>query len=245
MGMAGLHPKDSRCGRLAIGHLAIYWYKFDMSWVDLLAYEPDVAAISIGEHGPGIANYCLKSHWQLHFYSYRSDAEIGGIFCAIHAGSATLTPPGAPMRFHLTRPSRHVYAHVRMPKRWKAPLTTCLVQCGSAFADLESRLRQAIPWHVSEPQRLRARIWDVAWDTWDLFQQHGRANDVIAQALARLRADLASPPSIAALASDAHMTHAHFTRRFRKETGLTPLGYLHAQRAATALQLLQSSALPL
>jgi transcriptional regulator GlxA family with amidase domain len=61
-----------------------------------------------------------------------------------------------------------------------------------------------------------------------------------AHALARLD----EPLTVAQLARHAHTSERTFNRRFRAETGTTPLRWLHAQRVDHARRLLEASDLP-
>lgn len=55
---------------------------------------------------------------------------------------------------------------------------------------------------------------------------------------------LDEPLSVERLASEAHMSSRTFARRFRDETGTTPLQWLTTQRLALAEELLEHSTLP-
>jgi transcriptional regulator GlxA family with amidase domain len=55
---------------------------------------------------------------------------------------------------------------------------------------------------------------------------------------------LAEPLDVAAMASHASVSPRTFARRFREETGTTPLRWLHAQRVTEARRLLEETDLP-
>lgn len=55
---------------------------------------------------------------------------------------------------------------------------------------------------------------------------------------------LDEPLTVAQLAAHAHTSERTFNRRFRQETGTTPLKWLHAQRVDHARRLLEASDLP-
>jgi transcriptional regulator GlxA family with amidase domain len=55
---------------------------------------------------------------------------------------------------------------------------------------------------------------------------------------------LDEPLTVAQLAQNAHTSERTFNRRFRQETGTTPLRWLHAQRVDHARRLLEASDLP-
>ncbi|HEX4806490.1 MAG TPA: helix-turn-helix domain-containing protein [Conexibacter sp.] len=57
-------------------------------------------------------------------------------------------------------------------------------------------------------------------------------------------AHLDRPLTVARLAAHAHTSERTFNRRFRRETGTTPLRWLHAQRIDHARRLLEASDLP-
>lgn len=69
---------------------------------------------------------------------------------------------------------------------------------------------------------------------------HGGLERTRAWALAHLD----EPMTVAALARHAHCSERTFARRFRAETGTTPLRWLHAQRIDHARRLLERSDLP-
>jgi transcriptional regulator GlxA family with amidase domain len=58
-------------------------------------------------------------------------------------------------------------------------------------------------------------------------------------------AHLDRPLTVGQLARHAHTSERTFTRRFRQETGTTPLRWLHAQRIDRARRLLERSDLPI
>ena len=68
--------------------------------------------------------------------------------------------------------------------------------------------------------------------------------DTLAPLLQWASERLDEPLSVERLASEAHMSPRTFARRFRDETGTTPLQWLTTQRLALAEELLEHSALP-
>ena len=67
--------------------------------------------------------------------------------------------------------------------------------------------------------------------------------DTLAPLLAWASDHLDEPLSVEKLAAQAHMSPRTFARRFRDETGTTPLQWLTSQRLANAEELLENSAL--
>lgn len=65
------------------------------------------------------------------------------------------------------------------------------------------------------------------------------------QLLDRLRADLAQPPTLDAVAQQMHMSRRTFSRQFRAATGMALGPWLAQQRLARAQQLLEGSDAPL
>ena len=63
----------------------------------------------------------------------------------------------------------------------------------------------------------------------------------IAAALALLRSEHTRTLSLAELAHAAHMSHFHFTRRFKQSTGFTPMEYLEKFRISRAQELILSN----
>ncbi len=71
-----------------------------------------------------------------------------------------------------------------------------------------------------------------------------RADDGLAPTRAWALERLERPLTVAQLAAHAHCSARTFARRFRAETGTTPLQWLHEQRIAHARRLLEASDLP-
>ena len=67
----------------------------------------------------------------------------------------------------------------------------------------------------------------------------------LAATLAWALEHLGEPLTLTRLAQRARMSPRTFSRRFRAETGTTPLQWLHAQRVTRALQLLEHTDLPI
>lgn len=65
-----------------------------------------------------------------------------------------------------------------------------------------------------------------------------------ATARARMLARLDQTHTLAELAAEAHMSVRTFTRRFRQETGLSPVGWLNQARLDHARHLLEATELP-
>ncbi|MFK0291859.1 GlxA family transcriptional regulator [Streptomyces sp. NPDC090442] len=70
------------------------------------------------------------------------------------------------------------------------------------------------------------------------------ADTSTARARARMLARLDQPHTLAELAAEAHMSVRTFTRRFRQETGLSPVGWLNQARLDHARHLLEATELP-
>ncbi len=68
-------------------------------------------------------------------------------------------------------------------------------------------------------------------------------SDTLAPLLAWAGDHLDEPLSVERLAAQAHMSPRTFARRFRDETGTTPLQWLTSQRLANAEELLENSSL--
>lgn len=73
----------------------------------------------------------------------------------------------------------------------------------------------------------------------------GMANPRLARALARVHADLASPPAVTELAEIAGMSRSAFVERFTEIMGQGPRAYVLAQRIETASLLLRETGLGL
>ncbi|MEV0619102.1 transcriptional regulator FtrA [Nonomuraea sp. NPDC050404] len=71
-----------------------------------------------------------------------------------------------------------------------------------------------------------------------------RDDDAVARAMAWALEHLAEPISVPGLAGVAHMSERTFIRRFRQQTGTSPLRWVISQRVAASLPMLESTAAP-
>ncbi|MGW3343728.1 helix-turn-helix domain-containing protein [Nonomuraea rubra] len=69
-------------------------------------------------------------------------------------------------------------------------------------------------------------------------------DDAVARAMAWAMEHLAEPITVAALAGVAHMAERTFIRRFKRQTGTSPLRWVISQRVAASLPLLESTGAP-
>ncbi|WP_043630021.1 transcriptional regulator FtrA [Nonomuraea candida] len=69
-------------------------------------------------------------------------------------------------------------------------------------------------------------------------------DDAVARAMAWALDHLAGPISVGDLAGVAHMSERTFIRRFKRQTGTSPLRWVISQRVAASLPLLESTAAP-
>lgn len=69
-------------------------------------------------------------------------------------------------------------------------------------------------------------------------------DDAVATAMAWALDHLADPIAVAGLARVAHMSERTFIRRFKRQTGTSPLRWVISQRVAASLPMLESTAAP-
>ncbi|MFC5835630.1 GlxA family transcriptional regulator [Nonomuraea insulae] len=69
-------------------------------------------------------------------------------------------------------------------------------------------------------------------------------DDAVATAMAWALDHLADPIAVADLAGVAHMSERTFIRRFKRQTGTSPLRWVISQRVAASLPMLESTAAP-
>jgi AraC-like DNA-binding protein len=83
-----------------------------------------------------------------------------------------------------------------------------------------------------------AALWRYAADA-------SRPEGVVGRARAYIADNLADPDlDLARIAGAVHVTPAHLVRRFRAETGATPIAYVWERRVAAGLDLLADTGLP-
>jgi AraC-like DNA-binding protein len=90
---------------------------------------------------------------------------------------------------------------------------------------------------------LSARTYALAMALFDQGDAETGARSGVARSLRYLRENLASPLNVTELAGVAGYSRHHFTRIFRRETGLAPVRYLREARCERAAQLLATETL--
>ncbi|MBB3086553.1 GlxA family transcriptional regulator [Geodermatophilus sabuli] len=104
---------------------------------------------------------------------------------------------------------------------------------GSEVANRAARRNVVAPWREGGQSQFVERA----------LPETGESGTAATRAWAADR--LATPLTLADLAAHARMSVRTFTRRFREETGLSPLRWLAGQRLALARQLLESTDAPI
>jgi len=93
-----------------------------------------------------------------------------------------------------------------------------------------------VGWHVGNPPR-RGTISQVT--SRPAAAEHLRDLARLRRVRDRIDREYAQALDVEALASDAHMSAGHFSRRFRRAYGESPYGYLMTRRIERAMALLR------
>ncbi len=216
------------------------------TWDLPLLTPPIPRVIAWSPHGPGELHYRMHDLWQVHLYPYACTAELGGVACTIRPGCATLTPPGAAMRYLLPARRSHLYSHFSVTggATIAAPV---LVDLGRRYDALEAGLQAAIPWTQADdpPQRQRAaaRLWEVLWEIVG-HAPRTTAVDPVASARDLIESRLDRRIPIPWLAREVGLSQSQLQRRFKVDLGSTVIAWIRHRRIQRAAHLLRSGDMP-
>jgi AraC-like DNA-binding protein len=154
---------------------------------------------------------------------------------ALRPGRVGLLRPGHWERFAFAErePTRHSWVQLPLalpeglPRETAAsrPLTELVRAAVEATGELAAALSAAA-------------LWRYAADA-------SRPQGIVERARAFIGDSLADPDlDLARIAGAVHVTPAHLVRRFRAETGATPMAYVWERRVAAGLDLLADTGLP-
>lgn len=215
-----------------------------------LDLPPQVHNAGVGVHGYAGPHdvFRLPRLWQLHLYGYSGTLEFGGFRHAIRPGHVSLVPPGTEVHFHYdTTPCEHLYAHFRLPGEGERRHVPAMQDAGPDAAVLGGLLRQTVAAGTQSSARAAAELWTVLWRTTGLAGasggREGSRHPVLRTAMAHIEEHLADPLGVPDIARAAGVSHTHLTRLFRKDTGLTVVGYIRRRRMERARHLLIASTL--
>ena len=153
----------------------------------------------------------------------------------LSAGWVGLLRPGhwARFAFAAREPTRHSWVQLplALPERLPRaqPASRALVEVIAGAVDAEGELAAALS---------AAALWRYAADA-------TRPEGVVERAQAFIAGNLADPElDLARIAGAVHVTPAHLVRRFRAETGVTPVAHLWERRVAAGIDVLTDTGLP-
>jgi len=219
-----------------------------MRTVDVrLDSPPQVESVGLSLHGtlsPWDV-WRLPDLWQLHLYRYHAELTVGGATHRIRPGSVSLIPPDTEARYHYRGPSRHLYAHIRLPRSGTSRTLPLMQDTGTETPILSSLLEHAVAAAPGSPVRASAEVWTALWRVAELARPTaaGRPHAAVATAVAYIESSLAHPLTVAEVARVAGISHNHLTRLFRAEHGSTVIAYIRRRRMERARHLLAESTL--
>jgi AraC-like DNA-binding protein len=177
----------------------------------------------------------------------------GALRATLRTGDVGLLLPGHRERFAFADdgPTRHSWVQGPPARPLRAPLDRlaalpAVLPASTALTELVLEAAAGTPLPTRDP--LVAALGAAA-----LWRYVGEAearvrgpSDPVARARAYVHAHAADPGvDLARIAAAAHVTPAHLVRRFRAETGTTPMAYLWERRTARGAELLTHTGLPL
>jgi len=215
-----------------------------------LDLPPQVADAGVGVHGHAGPHevFRLPRLWQLHLYGYCGTLEFDGFRHPIRPGHISLVPPDTEVRFHYDAPPcEHLYAHFVLPGGGERRRVPVMQDAGAEAVVLGASLRQTVAAGTQSPARAAAELWTVLWRTTGLAGasgiREGSGHPAVRTAMAHIEEHLARPLGVPDIARAAGISHTQLTRLFRRDTGLTVVGYIRRRRMERARHLLIASTL--
>lgn len=181
------------------------------------------------------------SFWSLHAYHYRAQLRVGSTVLELRPGCVTVLPAGMDLEYRFRGPSHHLYAHFvpagQQEPIWELPMMMQLP--AAAFRRFNQDFMEMANWHVDQPARAAARLWDLLWRLARPVTQVLRQHPLVRAATAMMIQRLSEPAlRIDDVAAELGVSQAHLTRVFRTELGSTPRQVLRQRRAQWARHLL-------
>lgn len=194
--------------------------------------------------------YLLPSIWCLHVYEYTADLWVDGNHYGIAPGRISLVPPGAALQYRFQGPSRHVYAHFRVPGSERKPHTFQVMTDEPQITHrLQEGLYEVVRRVPVNPLRAELLLWDLLWELESVQPRQGEKvpvrHPVFVRAREQIELGLGTALSVQNLARELSISHNQLTRIFRKETGGTVADYIQTRRAKQAEHLLRDTNLPI
>jgi AraC-like DNA-binding protein len=229
-------------------------------WALPIDGPPSIRHAAAPVHGQiPVERWRALGFWCVHAYRYRARLRMDDAWYDLQPGMVSLFPPSIDLEYRYEGPSPHAYVHFDLaPSRSGAlPSVPALVQLGGAFEPFDADLRECIAWVPHQPDRARARVWDLLWRLTDLAAQasgDGLAGSggppargmppVVRRAVEWIEVRLAEPMQVSTLAAELDISHAHLVRLFRRHIGTAPLAYARQRRARRAEHLLRCTTWP-
>jgi AraC-like DNA-binding protein len=221
-----------------------------LSEIDLIGMQP--ARVSAGEvtYPPGGR---LGPRWQhdvelvlVHSGSARITVDDDAPF-ALHQGSVALLLPGHReyFEFDARTDTHHSWVQLGVTGTVPAEIASAprVLPASTALTELVRASALPATADALAASLAAAAIWRYVGDARSPGDAPADAVELARRHLDRHLADVEL--SLDGLASTALVTPAHLVRRFRAELGVTPMAYLWERRVAVAVDLLQSTGLPI
>lgn len=222
----------------------------------LLAKPPELMTLSRALHGVSIQreSFRMPDRWALHFYDYDGALTIapavghatGRSVFRLQPGSASLTPVGMQAEYVYEGPSRHIYAHFRLPRGRRAEPQ--FWEPDPRVTGLRHLLESALPFRETDPRRASARLWDVLLGLTSLKRQpsfRSEEDRIMEMAIHHIESDIGNQLRIADIAHRCGISLNTLARIFHRQIGQSPVAYLRKCRVSRALELLLHSDLPI
>lgn len=198
-------------------------------------------------HGVSVERetFILPDLWMLHFYDYAGELTIGEHAFKLTPGCVSLAPANLPVGFRYLGPSRHLYAHFRLPFRGR--VTPAFWTPDPRLGGLRDLLERALPFRKTDPLRASVRLWDVLLGLASLKDAPSRSNEedrVLETALVLLESNLSERVRISEVAKRCGVSINTLGRIFQARLGVSPVTHLRRCRVNRALELLRHSDQP-
>ncbi len=214
-----------------------------------LTRPPTILAMSPGSwHGlHGEERYC-SPFWVINLvFGGGGTLLVGGESVTYGDATALIVPSAVPVRYRFTQPATHVWTHFLPDQRGRSAPLPVATPLGPQAATVRDALAGAAARFVAEPERAQATVWAFLWSLTSAPAGGGRQprHRLVDDLLAYLDEHIAEPVRPATLAARFGVTEQHLGRLCRRTTGLPVLAYLRRRRCDRAVQLLQTTDLPI
>jgi AraC-like DNA-binding protein len=209
-----------------------------------LTAMPEIVQCGLCLHGGrAVETHRQLGLWSLHFYHYDGTLEFQGSNCHFRAGWVSLLPPGESVTWHFPPHAVHHYAHFRSNGSRRTGVRVPIL----ARTAIETEIDAMVGFHQTNPPRANVRLWDILHTYADRAPEPaipGKLHPHLQIALSIIRNEPATSHSTSGIAARIGVSRNHLAALFHAEFGTGLREFVTRDRVARALDLLETTTLP-